>query len=294
MFQNPRRGLAVSVTAVCMAAFAWPARAQDAPAVRVPNASVTREIRGQLGASVNNLGLQHTLDIVWTKPASSSAHPLFSGAHLAVAVSSAVTPALARVGGWIEYAPLSIVTVRAGLEPAAYFGTFNALKSIDGYDAPFDGDTLGAMDGEPGRGLRAYVTPSLQARVGPIAARVSADVEHWRAWTDGRVFYEPTRDTVVRSRGDWLLNASAVATYQHDFEHGGFASAGVLFATVRVFDAPQNEVRRLGGVAIREFARPHLGLPHLRLTALVWRYLEDPWKRGEWGAAAAIGYRFGA
>ena len=40
-----------------------------------------------------------------------------------------------------------------------------------------------------------------------------------------------------------------------------------------VFDAPDNRSQRLGLIGIREFGAPHFRLPHLRVTAIVWRYL---------------------
>jgi hypothetical protein len=268
-----------------------PASAQTPPG---PEAGGTvREVRGQLGASVNNLGLQNTLDVSWTRPLTTSTHPLLANAHVSAGVVSVTTPALGRLGGWIECAPVSVLTVRAGTEPAAYFGTFNALKSFGAYAEPFDNESKDAKERQTGTGMRSYLTPSVQGRAGPVVARVSADFEHWRSSAAGPLFYEPTRDTLLKSRGDWLLNSTSVVMCQRDDRDRGFLAAGLIHNLTRVFDAPGNQVQRLGVLAIREFGTPRLRIPHLRLTATVWRYLDDPSKQGQWGAAAAIGFRTG-
>lgn len=271
-----------------------PTSAQTGPASGAGQAGgAQREVRGQLGASVNNLGLQNTLEVSWKRPLTTSTNPLLADAHLSAGVVTVMTPALGRLGGWVEFAPLSVLTIRAGTEPGAYFGTFNALKSFDAYTEPFDDEAKDAKDRKTGIGMRSYVTPSVQFRVGPVVALVSGEFEHWRSSADGPLFYEPTRDTLLKSSGDWLLNSTSVAMYRHDYGPGGFMSTGLVHNMTRVFDAPDNQVHRLGVIAIREFASPHLRLPHLRLTATIWRYLDDPSKRNEWGAAAAIGFRAG-
>jgi hypothetical protein len=208
-------------------------------------------------------------------------------------VVSVTTPALGRLGGWVEVAPVSVLTVRAGLEPAAYFGTFNALKSFGAYSEPFDNESKDAKERKAGTGMRSYLAPSVQGRAGPVVARVSAEFEHWRSSAAGPVFYEPTRDTLLASGGAWLLNSASAVMYQRDDCEGGFLSAGVIHHMTRVFDAPGNQAQRLGVLAIREFGTPRLRVPRLRLTATVWRYLDDPSKQEQWGAAAAIGFRTG-
>ncbi len=286
-------GLIARLAALVVMSLIVPARASaQAPMVPQPG-EMAREVRGQLGASVNNLGLQNTLEVSWTRPLTTSTHPLLADAHVSAGVVSVTTPALGRLGGWIEFAPVSVLTVRAGTEPAAYFGTFNALKSFGAYSEPFDNESKDAKERKTGTGMRTYLTPSILGRVGPVVARISAEFEHWRSSAAGPLFYEPTRDTLLRSRGDWLLNSASVVMFQRDDREGGFLSAGLLHNLTRVFDAPDNQVQRLGVLAIREFGTPRLRIPHLRLTATVWRYLDDPSKQGQWGAAAALGFRTG-
>jgi hypothetical protein len=121
------------------------ASAQTAAEGEATSGSPQRELRGQLGVSVNNPGLQNTVEMTWTWPLSSSRNPLLSGAHVAARVVHAITPALTRLGGWVEYSPLSILDLRAGIDPSASFGTFNTLMSFDAYTDPFDKDARDAV-----------------------------------------------------------------------------------------------------------------------------------------------------
>ena len=132
-----------------------------------------RGVTGQLGASVNNVGLQNTIAVVWTKPLSRSSHPLLAGASVSAGVVNVTTPTMTRTGGWVEYAPLSIFAVRAGVEPVGYFGTFSSLMPFDSYDDSYDEDVLFEKQGtKAGVGVRSYITPAIQFRAGPVAVRV--------------------------------------------------------------------------------------------------------------------------
>lgn len=271
------------------------ASAQGALTGEPPQSSdVRRAVSNQIGGSINEPGLQNTLEVSWFRPLSSSGNPLFADAHLSAGLVSVATPSEARLGVWIEYSPLSILDIRAGVEPTVYFGTFNSLLSFATYADPFDRDTRTARaDSTSGTGSRAYVAPALKMKAGPLVARVGAAFERWASSAAGPLFYEPTRDTLLKSGGDYLMTLTTIAMYQHDEPSGGLMSAGIIHDMTDVFDAPGNRSQRVGLIGIREFGRPRFGLPHLRVTALVWRYLEDRSKHNQWGAAVAIGFRTG-
>lgn len=276
-------------------ALAATAYAQTTPPVDAgPADAPRRELRHQIGASINNAGLHDTLEISWQRPVTASTHPLRSGAHLSAGVVNVLTPSMDRVGAWVEYAPLSVVSLRVGAEPSGYFGTFHSVLAFQGYDEPFDAEIRDARGaGRAATGVRSYVTPAVQFRAGPVAFRTTADIEWWKVNVSGPWYYEPARDTLLHARGDWLVNATTVALYQRDRAAGGFTAGGVLHHVMQVFEAPDNRIQRLGVIAMHELASPHFGLPHLRATVTAWRYLDDPSKRHEWGAAVAVGFRFG-
>jgi hypothetical protein len=217
---------------------------------------------------------------------------LLADAHVSTGIVSVVTPALARVGGWFEVSPLSVLDIRVGAEPMAYFGTFNALKSLQSYDDPFDSKTLKAMrDRKSGYGSRLYVEPVIKAKAGAFVAQIDTTIERWQTNAPGPFFYEPTRDTLLRASGDTLLTATSLAMYQREMGDDGTLSAGVLHSVTEVFDAPGNRSQRLGVIVIREYSSTHYRVPRLRLLATVWQYLDDPSKRHQFGAAVAIGFR---
>jgi hypothetical protein len=162
------------------------------------------------------------------------------------------------------------------------------------YDAPFNKNILSEKTGATaGVGLKGYVTPSLQFRAGRVAARLSADLEYWRSSADGPYFYEATRDQLLASGGDQLINTTAVVLYEHPAGEGGSMSAGLFHGLTRVFDAGQNQSQRLGVIATRQFGSTHMRLPRPRFTVLLYRYLDDPSKKDGWGGAFAIGFRTG-
>jgi hypothetical protein len=263
------------------------------PTREVTPAGPAREIRGQVGASVNNAGVQNTLDVSWTWPTSRSTHPLLSGAHLATGITNAITPTQAKLGGWIEYSPLSILGLRAGFDPAIYFGTFDSLMGFLSYAEPFHPQYRESRGGaKAGASTRTYVSPTLKFKTGPIVGSASAELEWWRSSADEPFFYEPTRDTLLRSGGDQMMTTTSVLMYQRMSGAGSF-SVGGLHTLAKVSDAPENRIQKVGAIAIKEFAASHYGLSHPRLTFVLARYLEDPNKRDEWTAAVAIGFRTG-
>ena len=250
-----------------------------------------RELRGQLGASVNNLGVQQAFDVSWRRALSTSRRPLLSEAHIAVGGSTAITPAHVRGGAWVELAPVSIFVVRVGAEPAHYFGTFDSLTSFDSRHDAFDTDSRRERGGAAsGTATRLYVTPTLQFRAGRFIGAMSADLEWWSSNAAGPFFYEPTRDTLLDAKGDRLTTLTGAVLYEHPLAAGGHLSAGLMHALTRVNHNSLNQIQRVGVVAIRQFDGRVLGLARPSFTGNVSRYLDDPSKRGEWSAAVAIGF----
>jgi hypothetical protein len=256
-----------------------------------PQPETSRELRGQLGASYNNAGLQNTLELSWLRPASSSTHPMLAGAHFGAGIVHALTPTQMRLGGWVQYSPLSILDIRAGVDPSVYFGTFNSLQGFDSYDDSFDTDARKARAGaKAGLSMRTYVAPTLKLKAGPIVASATAELEWWRSNAAGDFFYEPTRDTLLRSAGDRMISTTGIVMYQQAMGEGTLA-IGALHTTARVSDAPLNDIQKLGAIAIREYAGARFGLPRPKVTLVVARYLDDRSKEGQWTAAVAVGFR---
>lgn len=288
-----QHALAAAVLALSLLGPATNASGQPKPDADGSPAFSRLGVTGQLGASFNNPGLQNTLSTAWSKPLSSSSNPLLTGAAVSIGLVSVTTPTMTRAGAWLEYAPLSIVAVRAGLEPIGYFGSFTSLMPFLSYDDVYDQEVLSRKTGTTaGAGLRSYVTPRVQFRAGAVMARISADFEHWRSSADGPYFYEATRDQLLASSGDGLLNMTGFVLYEHRLRDGSL-SAGVLHGLTRVFSAGRNQSQRLGAMAIRQFSKTRFRLPQPSVTVAIYQYLDDPSKKHALGGAVAIGFRTG-
>jgi hypothetical protein len=276
---------------------ASPSPAQTAaarqPQAPPPTGAWVRNSSGQLGASVNNLGLQQLFDVSWRRALTQSANPLLSEAHVSFGGTAAVTPAHVRGGGWMEVVPLSVLTIRAGAEPAYYFGTFDSLMSFASRSTPFDNDTRKARSDEiSGTATRVYLTPSVQFRAGPIVGRTSLDLERWTSSAPGPFFYEATRDTLLNVDGDRLTTVTTAVLYERQVGDGQWRTGG-MHSLLRVngwSGASLNQIHRLGAVVIREWEGRLLGVPKPSLTLAMARYLDDPSKRHEWTGAMAIGF----
>ncbi len=252
-----------------------------------------REIRESLGVSVNNLGLQNTLELRWRWQLSDSARPLKKEAHFATGLTHTIAPAYTRVSGWVQLAPLSILEIRAGAEPAFYFGSFDALMSYDGYGDAFDKRVREARHGQSAPGFvgRLYVSPRLKLRLGRFVATSSADFEWWRSNAAGPLFYEPSRDTLLKVSGDRLLATSSVLLRENATSRSGKLSYGVIHQLTTVPAAPLNRSQRIGVLAIREYAGKRFGLEAPKLVGHVSYYLDDPSKKGQLGMALALSFR---
>ncbi len=218
------------------------------------------DFRGQLGASINNAGAQLSFELSRRRPLSRSRHPLLSEAHVGLA------------------------------EPAYYFGTFDSLTSFDSRRNAFDGDSRRERGGAvSGTTTRFYVTPTLRLRARRFIGLASADLEWWSSNAAGPFFYEPTRDTLLDPGGDRLTTVTSAVLYEHPLATGHL-TAGIAHSRMRVRGGSLNQIQRLGVVAIRQFDGRVLSLDRPSVTINASRYLDDPFKQGEWTASMAIGF----
>lgn len=282
----------VAVLSWVFPAFAGELSAEEAAG---PRPSLTRQVRNSLGGSFNPLGLQDVLEVSWRRSLSGSANPLISEAHVSFGLSQRLTPAYDRPGVWLEAAPLSILDIRAGVEPVVYFGTFKSLLYFSEYSARFDDDARKARADEAVLGLagRAYVAPTLKARFGSVLVRAHTEFDWWRARDKGRFFYEPSRDTLLRASGDAMMTGEAVLLYEWNRRGGRKVLLGPVYDLSWVYDARENRKQDIGLVGVWQSGGKRLGLREPVLFAKVFYYLEDPWKKHEMGAHLAVGFAIG-
>lgn len=277
---------------LALALWAAPAAAQptDVPVSGSgPAAPVSTELRTQLATSYNNPGLQTSLDWSTRRLTRPEGGRLTNEAHVAFGSTGIVSPSYARLGVWAQYAPLSILVLRAGVEPAQYFGTFDSLMTFDRQDVPFDNDTRRDRGGaSAGRALRLYATPTLRLRAGRVVAQVSSDIDRWFSSAAGAWFYEPTRDTLLKSGGSLLMASRAVVMYEHVTSGGTRVGVGGLHTFQQVDRRRLNEIQRLGVIGTLQSDRRWWFLRRPAVNLIVARYLEDPSKDGEYFAAFTL------
>jgi hypothetical protein len=245
------------------------------------------------GGSVNNLGVQQTLEASWTWGLSRSTNPLLSDAHVSVGLTNHLSPAYVRVGGWAAWAPLSVLELRAGVEPVYYFGIVGSLIGFPSQHAIFDEDARRALRPQAvsGKGVRLYVAPTLRGRLGPVVASATVDVERWEVDGPNTFFYEPMRDTLLSSNGDSLWRTSVVVLHESEGGDGRKLRAGLHHEFMRVRGVSGNDMHRLGPLAVWTLARHRFGVDEPTVLVNLYYYLDDPYKRHEPGVA--VGVRFG-
>jgi hypothetical protein len=254
-----------------------------------------REIRNTFGVMVNVIGLEDILDVTWRRSLSRSPNPLLSDAHFTLGLTNTFSPAYDRIGAWVELSPLSILDLRAGIEPTLYFGLFNSLQDFESYESVFDETTRKETNdlSYMGFGGRVFLAPTFKMRLGSVVGAVSAEWEWWRAGGDGPYFYEPARDILLESKGDRLFRASSVLLLERRLSDGKKLLFGPMHQILDVEGARKNRVQRVGVLIVYELGERALGLTKPSLIGQAAYYLDDRFKRHEPWALVAIRFHIG-
>jgi hypothetical protein len=114
-------------------------------------------------------------------------------------------------------------------------------------------------------------------------------MERWSASADGPYFYEPTRDTLLASRGDTATLWSTVLLHETTRPSGATLYLGLLHSLQRANRSDLNRVQRLGTVATVSTDSRWWKLNRPTATMLVAHYLDDPSKAGGWTVGIQVG-----
>jgi hypothetical protein len=125
-----------------------------------------------------------------------------------------LSPAYLRVGPYVEFAPMSMVTLWSQLSLVSYFGSFDLVQSFPSPRSEWSDDELerlGELD-EPNKNYSALgselsIGVDLQARVGPVMIRTRAKVVRGDVdlRSGDRVYYDQLYDTLLPD-GGWMFN----------------------------------------------------------------------------------------
>jgi hypothetical protein len=250
-----------------------------------------RRIENSFAFVLNPLGIQDALDVTWTKRLNDRAEPLHRDAHVAAGVSLKATPAFGRLGAWLEYSPLSIIDLRAGVEPVYYFGTYKAFLPFASASARFDDDVIQARRPEAASGFahRLYAAPALKAKAASVIMRVRSEISWWRAEDAGEpFFYEPAWDTLIQASGSTMVTVEALALREFKLSGSKTLLLGPVYEMTRVSDGKENRKQSISLLAVWSKPGTFLGLknPTVALKGLF--FLEDPWRRHEPAAQLAL------
>ena len=243
---------------------------------------------------LNPLGIQDALDVTWSKRLNDRAEPLLKDAHVAAGVSLKATPAFGRLGAWVEYSPLSVVDLRAGVEPVYYFGTYKAFLPFSTASARFDDDVIEARRPEAATGFanRFYVAPVLKAAAGSVVMRVRSEISWWHAADAGEpFFYEPAWDTLIKASGSSMVTVEALALREFKISDNKTLLAGPVYDLTGIAQAKENRKQSISLLAVWSKSGTFAGLKNPTIALKAMFFLEDPWRRHE--PAAQLAFVFG-
>ncbi len=170
---------------------------------------------------VNPLGLINSHRVGLRRRISKKSGILFNDTHALIGASALVTPAWARVGGYAEVQPLTIIKAFAEVNHVSYFGTFDQILTWQDQGAEYDDASIAARgDAGEASGQRGWTMTfggTLRAKVGPIAVRNTAQVTSIDLALDqeGLYFYDQFFDRLAPDAG-WMVWNDLDVLYMND------------------------------------------------------------------------------
>lgn len=132
------------------------------------------------------------------------------------------------------------------------------------------------------------MSPSLRFRVGRLVGLFTVDFERWEVAAPGPYYYEPSRDTLLRTEHDSLLRTTSFLLWELRQEDLRTLRLGLQHSLVRVPDAPDNDIQVFGPVVLLDLGPRRFGLREPRVMLGAHWYLDDRWRRHQVGASASL------
>lgn len=257
-------------------------------------AAAERNLRASALTQINPAGLQLDASLGWSWRLGDSDAPLLRDAHISLGLGQALSPAHSRTQAWLELAPLSILSVRASADYAAYFGTFGHLVGVPSYASDFSDDARRLIEdrAEAAAGPVLSLAPALRLAVGRVALASTASFEWWYVDAPRTYFYEPFRDTLLAAEGDSSLTLQTLLLYDVSHERDRTRQVGVFHDAVDVGDAPGNRRQRLGPFVVWRLSERRFGVAEPTVVAGLLPYVEARHRSGL-SAILLLGFRLG-
>ena len=237
-----------------------------------------------------------------------SENPLLKGSYAMAGLTGGFNPAFSRLGPMLEVSPLAVLRLTASYERMYTFGTFGILQS---FRSPADAhsDTVRGEGEDAEEAYRTWASMLtlgvlLQAKVGPIAARVNYRAVHTQADLKGEdtVYWDSFFDQLMPD-GGWMMTTDSDLLYTD----GGLA-AGIRHTWMGV-DYPdglyrpeeskvdRNNYQRIGPLFAYTFSKnPGDKFDEPQIFVLVHWYLRHRHRTGDDRSAfepmAIVGFAF--
>lgn len=240
------------------------ARAEDLP---IPKQRINYE--STTGVRLNPLGLETQYTLGYRYRMHASTGRALRDNDIGVVLNPTINPAVARIGGFLELRPLTMLNLQAGLYHTEYFGAFKALQTFDRASEEFS-DTKLSENADLGKhhptaGLEATLRAMAVAKVGPIVLR-SDLLFTYTHLPSGELYYNPRMDVLAPTEG-WFLQNDSDLLYLTEF---GLA-AGARATTTHAF---------YGDEILGDEAKSDLNVPMFRLGPMVaYTFYDKPERR---------------
>jgi len=168
---------------------------------------VTLDYDNLLAIRVNPLGLQNYFNLFMKARLFRSDNPVLQGAHFSVGPTVVASPAFAKVGAFMQFAPVAMLELRGTYRYQYFFGTFDQIIPEDSPYADWSdsarrdkGDEAMSMGGH-----QVALQARVQAKVSAFAIRnTTRFVYNDMPLPDGAVaYYDQTPDILVPNKG-WI------------------------------------------------------------------------------------------
>lgn len=168
-----------------------------------------------IGIKYGDWGLEHQLRVGACVPLWKRKGILFDLSHIEAGFVMHTTPIYVMPGGYVRFAPLSILSVTVEAAPIAYWPigiSAAGYYPIDNYASDYSKASLLAEDGGTASGWYVRMGPNLQLAVpiGPARLIVvdTLRIEHFQIGTAD--FYFHNRNDLPAAREEWFLDNMAI------------------------------------------------------------------------------------
>lgn len=264
------------------------------PPPRIPTDRITYDFT--VGARYNPLGLEALYNMAYRRRLYASDSLALRDNNFSVGISPTLSPGIVRMGGFVEFRPLTILTLHGAVHNVGYPGAFNMVQQFRTLSENYGDKVLRdrqddpVIGNKPESGLEVLARANLLAKVGPIVLRNDLLFTYVNMGIPeelGPLFYNQRFDMMLQDRS-WFMHQDTDVIYLSDF---GLA-AGARLGTSHTFVSEENlggeefgdrrTQMRLGPLAAYTF-HDEPGTRWNKPTAILalqW-WLMHPWRTGE-------------